>query len=108
MASKSKCIQIANNVDPLAKSNPVQIPSDVSQLPSDYPFGDRLFESLADYAHRVGKKVNTIRKQADRGRLITRRLGKGRHREVNLYAIYLEARTQAEHHVAKTCCQPIK
>lgn len=103
MASKPKRGQTANNVYPSTKSKRIQIPSDVSQLPGDYPFGDTLFESLAAYAKRVGKKVNTIRRQADRGMLPTRQIsGQRGHREVNLYALYLEARYQAERYVTLT------
>ena len=85
-----------------AKSKRIRIPSDVSELPNDYPFGDRISESLADYAKRQGEKVNTIRKRADRGQLPVLQAGKRGHRHVNLYALYLQARYQAERFVTLT------
>lgn len=80
------------------KSKRIHIPKDVSQLPH-YPFGDLVSEPLADYAARTGKKVNTIRKQADRGHLPILQTRPGAPREVNLYALYLQARHQAERYV---------
>lgn len=84
------------------KSKRILIPSDVSELPSDYPFGDRISESLSDYALRQGEKVNTIRKRADRGQLPVLQDGKRGRRHVNLYALYLQARYQAERFVTMT------
>lgn len=85
-----------------SKSKRIHIPSDVSELPSDYPFGDRISESLADYAQRQGEKINTIRKRADRGQLPVLQDARRGHRRVNLYALYLQARYQAERFVTMT------
>ncbi|MGO2258538.1 MAG: DNA-binding protein [Hafnia alvei] len=72
---------------------------DIRALPSDYPFGDRLSESLADYARRIGRNKGTIRTQADTGRLPLIQSRPGAKREVNLYAVYLLARYKAERYV---------
>ena len=48
---------------------PIRIPSDVSQLPLDYPFGDRVSESLEEYAKRQGLTIGAVKKRADRGQL---------------------------------------
>ncbi|WP_279050064.1 DNA-binding protein [Cedecea davisae] len=71
----------------------------VSKLPNDYPFGDKLSESLAEYAARTGKNKGTLRWQADTGRLPIIQRQPGAKREVNLYAIYLNARYKAERYV---------
>lgn len=71
----------------------------IRELPPDYPFGDKLSESIADYAKRLGINQNTIRTQADTGRLPIIQQKKGSKREVNLYAIYLNARYKAERYV---------
>ncbi|MBI0277296.1 DNA-binding protein [Hafnia alvei] len=75
------------------------IAPDIRSLPSDYPFGDKVSESLADYAKRTGKNHGTIRTQADTGRLPLIQHRPGAKREVNLYAIYLNARYKAERYV---------
>lgn len=75
------------------------IAPEIRNLPSDYPFGDRLSESLAEYAKRTGKNQGTLRWQADTGRLPIIQRAPGAKREVNLYAIYLNARYKAERYV---------
>lgn len=90
------------------KSKRILISSDVSQLPTDYPFFSRetgkaiVSESLVDYAARQGVAINTIRKRADRGQLPVLQDGKRGHRSVNLYALYMQARYQAERFVTMT------
>lgn len=81
---------------------PIRIPSDVSQLPLDYPFGNRVSESLEEYAKRQGMSIGAIKKRADRGQLPILQDGPGAPREVNLYALFLQARYQAERYVAMT------
>jgi hypothetical protein len=81
---------------------PIRIPNDVSQLPLDYPFGDRLSESLKDYAKRQGMTYAAVKKRADRGQLPILQDGPGGSREVNLYALFLQARYQAERYVTMT------
>lgn len=71
-----------------------------NQLPSDYPFGDLLEESISDYARRIGKNPQTIRTQADTGALPILQSRPGAKRRVNLYAIYLNAKRHAEKFVA--------
>lgn len=85
-----------------SKAKSIRIPSDVSQLPSDYPFGGIVKEPLSDYAQRVGKNLSAIQRQADRGKLPILQDGKGGHRYVNLYALYLASRYQAERYVTMT------
>lgn len=70
--------------------------SERSQLPSDYPFGNRVSESLADYAKRMGVSVGAMRTRADRGMLPILQAAPGKKREVNLYAIYMNARYKGE------------
>ncbi|MFN1130421.1 DNA-binding protein [Lelliottia nimipressuralis] len=70
--------------------------SESSQLPSDYPFGNRVSESLADYAKRMGVSVGAMRTRADRGMLPILQAAPGKKREVNLYAIYMNARYKGE------------
>ncbi|CZX68158.1 hypothetical protein [Enterobacter hormaechei] len=65
-------------------------------LPSDYPFGNRVSESLADYAKRMGVSVKAIRARADRGLIPILQAAPGKKREVNLYAIYMNARYKGE------------
>ncbi|HDX3910749.1 TPA: DNA-binding protein [Enterobacter kobei] len=65
-------------------------------LPSDYPFGNRISESLADFAKRMGMSVGAIRTRADRGDLPILQAAPGKKREVNLYALYMNARYKAE------------
>ncbi|QTL95560.1 DNA-binding protein [Aeromonas jandaei] len=90
------------------RSKIIRIPSDVSELPADYPFFSRetgkaiVSESLAEYADRQGEKTNTIRRRADRGLLPILQDGRRGHRRVNLYALYLQARYQAERFVTMT------
>ncbi|ATM86021.1 MULTISPECIES: hypothetical protein [Yersinia] len=81
------------------KQNKSMFSPNISGLPPDYPFGDKLSESIADYAKRLGINQNTIRTQADTGRLPIIQQKKGSKREVNLYAIYLNARYKAERYV---------
>ncbi|HAT05525.1 MAG TPA: DNA-binding protein [Aeromonas salmonicida] len=81
---------------------PIRIPSDVSQLPLDYPFGNRVSESLEEYAKRQGMSIGAIKKRADRGQLPILQDGPGAPREVNLYALFLQARYQAERFVTMT------
>lgn len=81
---------------------PIRIPSDVSQLPLDYPFGDRVSESLEEYAKRQGLTIGAVKKRADRGQLPILQEGPGAPREVNLYALFLKARYQAERYVTMT------
>lgn len=85
-----------------SNSKRIHVPTDVSRLPADYPFGDRLSESLSDYALREKANINTIRRRADRGQLPILQSGKRGHRRVNLYALYLQARYQAERYVTMT------
>lgn len=66
------------------------------QLPNDYPFGNRVSESLADYAKRMGVSVGAMRTRADRGMLPILQAAPGKKREVNLYAIYMNARYKGE------------
>ena len=81
---------------------PIRIPSDVSQFPLDYPFGNRVSESLEEYAKRQGMSIGAIKKRADRGQLPILQDGPGAPREVNLYALFLQARYQAERYVTMT------
>ncbi|WP_431638412.1 DNA-binding protein [Enterobacter mori] len=67
-----------------------------SKLPHDYPFGDRVSESIADYAKRMGVSVGAMRNRADRGTIPIIQPGPKKKREVNLYAIYLNARYKGE------------
>lgn len=67
-----------------------------SPLPNDYPFGNRVSESLADYAKRMGVSVVAIRARADRGLIPILQAAPGKKREVNLYAIYMNARYKGE------------
>lgn len=67
-----------------------------SKMPHDYPFGNRVSESLADYAERMGVSVAAMRNRADRGTIPIIQAGPGKKREVNLYAIYLNARRKGE------------
>ncbi|HCT7578467.1 DNA-binding protein [Enterobacter cloacae complex sp. P34C] len=67
-----------------------------NQLPSDYPFGNRVSESLAEYAKRMGVSVGAIRTRADRGLIPILQTAPGKKREVNLYALYMNARYKAE------------
>ena len=53
----------------VTRIKPIRIPSDVSQLPLDYPFGNRVSESLEEYAKRQGLTVGAVKKRADRGQL---------------------------------------
>ena len=76
---------------------PIRIPSDVSQLPLDYPFGNRVSETK-----RQGMSIGAIKKRADRGQLPILQDGPGAPREVNLYALFLQARYQAERYVTMT------
>ncbi|MFB3240553.1 DNA-binding protein [Aeromonas bestiarum] len=85
-----------------ARIKPIRIPSDVSQLPLDYPFGHRVSESLEEYAKRQGMSIGAIKKRADRGQLPILQDGPGAPREVNLYALFLQARYQAERYVTMT------
>lgn len=68
-------------------------------LPSDYPYGDILEESISDYARRIGKNKHTVRTQADVGDLPILQTRPGAKRRVNLYAIYLNAKRNAERYV---------
>ena len=81
---------------------PIRIPSDVSQLPLDYPFGNRVSESLKEYADRQGISLDAVKTRADRGQLPILQDGPGAPREVNLYALFLQARYQAERYVTMT------
>ncbi len=72
---------------------------DIAKFPLDYPFGDKLSESIAEYAVRTGKNAGTLRWQADTGRLPIIQRQPGAKREVNLYAIYLNTRYKAERYV---------
>ncbi|HIE1063576.1 TPA: DNA-binding protein [Serratia marcescens] len=72
-----------------------------SQLPADYPFGELLEESISEYARRIGKNPQTIRTQADTGALPILQAKKGAKRRVNLYAIYLNAKRNAEKYVER-------
>ncbi|MEA5217463.1 DNA-binding protein [Enterobacter cloacae] len=65
-------------------------------LPSDYPFGNRVSESLSDYAKRMGMTVGAMRARADRGLIPILQTAPGKKREVNLYALYMNARYKAE------------
>ncbi|MUG28240.1 DNA-binding protein [Aeromonas salmonicida] len=85
-----------------ARIKPIRIPSDVSKLPLDYPFGNRVSESLEEYAKRQGMSIGAIKKRADRGQLPILQDGPGAPREVNLYALFLQARYQAERYVTMT------
>lgn len=67
-----------------------------ANLPSDYPFGNRVSESLADYAKRMGVTVGAMRTRADRGLIPILQAAPGKKREVNLYALYMNARYKAE------------
>lgn len=65
-------------------------------IPSDYPFGDKLSEPINDYAKRIGQNPKTVRTRCDVGDLpVIQRKKRGR-REVNLYALYLIAKKEAE------------
>lgn len=65
-------------------------------IPSDYPFGDKLSEPINEYAKRIGQNPKTVRTRCDVGDLpIIQRKKRGR-REVNLYALYLVAKRNAE------------
>lgn len=72
-----------------------------NQLPTDYPFGDLLEESISDYAQRIGKNPQTVRTQADVGSLPILQDKPGGKRRVNLYAIYLRAKRNAEKFVER-------
>lgn len=72
-----------------------------NQLPADYPFGDLLEESISDYAQRIGKNPQTVRTQADVGSLPILQDRPGGKRRVNLYAIYLRAKRNAEKFVER-------
>jgi len=85
-----------------AQSKCVRVTAEISQLPSDYPFDGLVKEPLADYAARVGMNLRTIQRQADRGKLPILQDGKKGRRYVNLYALYLASRYQAERYVAAT------
>lgn len=75
------------------------ISPDIRSLPSDYPYGDRLTESIADYAKRIGVNKQTVRSRADAGKIPIRQDRPGAKREVNLYALYLLARYEAEYFI---------
>lgn len=85
----------------VTRIKPIRIPSDVSQLPLDYPFGNRVSESLEEYAKRQGLTIGAVKKRADRGQLPILQDGPGAPREVNLY-LFLQARYQAERYVTMT------
>ncbi|MBF9817797.1 DNA-binding protein [Enterobacter roggenkampii] len=76
--------------------NSLDSASSGSKLPHDYPFGDRVSESIADYAKRMGVSVGAMRNRADRGTIPIIQPGPGKKREVNLYAIYMNARYKGE------------
>ncbi|MNE40181.1 hypothetical protein D3C80_1341780 [compost metagenome] len=86
----------------VTRIKPIRIPSDVSQLPLDYPFGNRVSESLEEYAKRQGMSLGAIKKRADRGQLPILQDGPGAPREVNLFALYMQARYQGERYVTMT------
>lgn len=86
----------------VTRIKPIRIPSDVSRLPLDYPFGNRVSESLEEYAKRQGLTIGAVKKRADRGQLPILQDGPGAPREVNLYALFLQARYQAERYVTMT------
>ncbi|MFQ2499063.1 DNA-binding protein [Aeromonas caviae] len=86
----------------VTRIKPIRIPSDVSQLPLDYPFGNRVSESLEEYAKRQGLTIGAVKKRADRGQLPILQDGPGAPREVNLFALYMQARYQAERYVTMT------
>ncbi|THD47005.1 DNA-binding protein [Enterobacteriaceae bacterium ML5] len=65
-------------------------------VPGDYPFGDRVTESIADYAKRMGVSVTAIRRRVDRGSIPVVQSSPGAIREINLYAIFLNAKYKAE------------
>lgn len=86
----------------VTRIKPIRIPSDVSQLPLDYPFGNRVSESLEEYTKRQGLTIGAVKKRADRGQLPILQDGPGAPREVNLFALYMQARYQAERYVTMT------
>lgn len=72
---------------------------DIRSLPSDYPYGDRISESIADYAKRIGVNKQTVRSRVDAGHLPIIQSRRRAKREINLYALYLNARYKAERFV---------
>lgn len=76
-----------------------KVAPDIRALPSDYPFGDRVSESISEYARRIGANPQTVRSRADAGHLPIIQSRPGAKREVNLYALYLNARYKAERYV---------
>ncbi|AVZ00333.1 DNA-binding protein [Lelliottia sp. WB101] len=64
---------------------------DIADLPRDYPFGNRVSESLAEHAKRIGISRGAMRNRADRGTVPIIQSGPKKKREVNLYAIYMDA-----------------
>lgn len=78
-----------------------KVAPDIRALPSDYPYGDRLSESISDYAKRIGINKQTIRSRVDAGHIPIIQRRKRARREVNLYAIYLNARYKAERYVSE-------
>ncbi|MDA4006367.1 DNA-binding protein [Klebsiella pneumoniae] len=74
-------------------------PPEIRDLPGGYPFGDRVSESLADYAKRTGLTLKAVQHRADDGRLPIIQARPRAKREVNLLAIYMDARYKAERFV---------
>ncbi|EIX9046439.1 DNA-binding protein [Klebsiella michiganensis] len=74
-------------------------PPEIRNMPGDYPFGDRVSESLSDYAKRTGLPLKTIQNRADAGSLPIIQKRPRAKREVNLLAIYMNARYKAERFV---------
>lgn len=64
---------------------------DIADLPRDYPFGNRVSEPLADHAKRIGISIGAMRNRANRGTVPLIQSGPKKKREVNLYAIYMDA-----------------
>ncbi len=81
------------------KQKSTKVAPDIRALPSDYPFGDRVSESITEYAKRIGANPQTVRSRADAGNIPIIQRRPGAKREVNLYAIYLNARYKAERYV---------
>ncbi|EBU8845832.1 DNA-binding protein [Salmonella enterica subsp. enterica serovar Muenchen] len=76
-------------------------------MPDDYPFWDEngepvLTESIAAYAKRIGKNKETTRWHCDKANIPTTQPGPRKKREVNLYAVYLKIKRNAEKYVDMT------
>ncbi|AMQ44838.1 hypothetical protein AMS64_22020 [Aeromonas veronii] len=71
----------------------------MSELPADYPFGGRISETVRQFAERQGVKLTTMRSRVNRGEYPIIQRKKGGRREINLWALYLEAKHNAKRYM---------